>query len=294
MKIARCAWQDGTYLAVVEEAQQQVLLVGEPLDTTANPVLTAIEQGISAQLLGAAMRVSLSEVRFLSPLSALVRNVIAVGKNYHDHALEFDRSGFNATAQAAAAIPAYPQVFSKATTTLCGPTDAIRLDPGYTRSVDYEGEIGVVIGTRCRGVSKADAMDIVFGFVLLNDVTARDLQKNHAQWFLGKSLDTFCPLGPWITTRDEAPLASLRVQTWVNDELRQDAPLSQLIFDVPTLIETLSRGTTLLPGDIIATGTPVGVGIGFSPPRFLRHGDIVRIAGPGLGELRNPVEEVSA
>ena len=139
-------------------------------------------------------------------------------------------------------------------------------------------------------MSKAQALDKVFGFVALNDVTARDLQKNHAQWFLGKSLDGFCPLGPWITTQDDAPVESLRVQTWVNGELRQDAHISQLIFDVATLIETLSRAMTLQPGDIIATGTPVGVGIGFSPPRFLRHGDQVRVAVTGLGELNNRVE----
>ena len=133
-------------------------------------------------------------------------------------------------------------------------------------------------------------MSRVFGFVLVNDVTARDLQKNHAQWFLGKSLDTFCPLGPWIATPDEVPMESLRIATWVNGELRQQASIAQLIFDIPTLIETISRGTTLLPGDIIATGTPVGVGIGFTPPKFLRDGDVVRIASPGLGELSNRVE----
>jgi 2-keto-4-pentenoate hydratase/2-oxohepta-3-ene-1,7-dioic acid hydratase in catechol pathway len=212
-------------------------------------------------------------------------------KNYHEHATEFDKSGFNATS-GASAIPAFPQLFTKATGTLAGPTDAIRFDPKHTSSVDYEGEIGVVIGQRCRNVSKADALGKVFGFVALNDVTARDLQKNHAQWFLGKSLDGFCPLGPWIATQDDAPLDSLRLQTWVNGELRQDAHISQLIFDVATLIETLSAAMTLLPGDIIATGTPVGVGIGFSPPRFLRHGDQVRVAVTGLGELNNRVEAI--
>jgi 2-keto-4-pentenoate hydratase/2-oxohepta-3-ene-1,7-dioic acid hydratase in catechol pathway len=232
------------------------------------------------------------DVTFLAPLSALVRNLLAVGKNYHEHALEFDKSGFNATGGGAAAIPTHPQIFTKATTALSGPTDPIRFDPAQTESIDYEGEIGVVIGERCRGVSKADAMGKVFGFVLVNDVTARDLQKNHAQWFLGKSLDTFCPLGPWIATPDDVPMASLRVSTWVNGELRQDASISQLIFDIPTLIETISRGTTLLPGDVIATGTPVGVGIGFTPPKFLRDGDVVRVAAPGLGELTNRVEAV--
>lgn len=291
MKIGRATWAGKTRLALIDEQKQEVLFIEGKLASHPNPVLAVIEQGLTASQLAAAAtdRAPLGEVSFLSPLSALVRNVFAVGKNYHEHAMEFDKSGFNATS-GASAIPAFPQLFSKATTTLAGPTDPIRFDPNHTSSVDYEGEIGVVIGAHCRNVSKAQALDKVFGFVALNDVTARDLQKNHAQWFLGKSLDTFCPLGPWITTQDEAPVESLRLQTWVNGELRQDAQISQLIFDVATLIETLSRAMTLQPGDIIATGTPVGVGIGFSPPKFLRHGDQVRVAVTGLGELNNRVE----
>jgi 2-keto-4-pentenoate hydratase/2-oxohepta-3-ene-1,7-dioic acid hydratase in catechol pathway len=291
MKIGRATRDGKTRLALIDEQKQEVLFIEGKLASHPNPVLAVIEQGLTASQLAAAAteHAPLAEVSFLSPLSAFVRNVIAVGKNYHEHAMEFDKSGFNATS-GASAIPAFPQLFTKATTTLAGPTDAIRFDPKHTSSVDYEGEIGVVIGAHCRNVSKAQALDKVFGFVALNDVTARDLQKNHAQWFLGKSLDGFCPLGPWIATQDEAPVESLRVQTWVNGELRQDAHISQLIFDVATLIETLSRAMTLQPGDIIATGTPVGVGIGFSPPRFLRHGDQVRVAVTGLGELNNRVE----
>jgi len=291
MKIGRATWAGKTRLAMLDEQKQEVLFIEGDLASHPNPVLAVIEQGLTAsQLVKAGTdRAPLAEVSFLSPLSALVRNVFAVGKNYHEHAMEFDKSGFNATS-GASAIPAFPQLFTKATTTLAGPTDTIRFDPNHTSCVDYEGEIGVVIAAQCRNVPRAQALDKVFGFVALNDVTARDLQKNHAQWFLGKSLDTFCPLGPWIATQDEAPAESLRLRTWVNGELRQDAQLSQLIFDVATLIETLSRAMTLLPGDIIATGTPVGVGIGFSPPKFLRHGDEVRVAVTGLGELNNRVE----
>lgn len=293
MKIARVAKAGQVYLALVDEAKQEVALVGGALAAHPNPVLAIIEQGVSAAQLHAAVteRVPMAQVKFLAPLSAFLRNPFAVGKNYHEHALEFDKSGFNATTSGASAIPAYPQVFTKATLTLNGPTDPIRFSPKQTTSVDYEGEIGVVIGKPCRGVSKAEAMNFVWGFVALNDVTARDLQKNHAQWFLGKSLDGFCPLGPWMTSRDEAP-TDMRMQTWVNGEPRQNAHISQLIFDVPTLIETMSAGMTLLPGDIIATGTSVGVGVGFNPPKFLRHGDVVRVAISGLGELNNPVEEI--
>ncbi|MDP1654697.1 MAG: fumarylacetoacetate hydrolase family protein [Hydrogenophaga sp.] len=293
MKIARVEKAGQVYLALVDEGKQEVALVGGALASHPNPVLAVIEQGVSAAQLQAAVteRVPLAQVKFLAPLSAFLRNPFAVGKNYHEHAVEFDKSGFNATSGAASAIPQFPQIFTKATTTLSGPTDPIRFNPQHTSSVDYEGEIGVVIGSTCRNVKKADAMAHVWGFVALNDVTARDLQKNHAQWFLGKSLDGFCPLGPWMTSRDEAP-TDMRMQTWVNGELRQNAHISQLIFDVPTLIETMSAAMTLLPGDIIATGTSVGVGVGFNPPKFLRQGDVVRVAISGLGELNNPVEEI--
>lgn len=293
MKIARVEFDGKARFALVDEEKQTVALIGGALGAHPNPVLAVIEQGIKPVKLQAAVteHLPMAKVKFLAPLSAFLRNPFAVGKNYREHALEFDQSGFNATGGGASAIPAFPQIFTKATTTLSGPTDAIRFSPKHTTSVDYEGEIGVVIGEVCRNVSKQDAMKKVFGFVALNDVTARDLQKNHAQWFLGKSLDGFCPLGPWITTRDEAP-TDMRMQTWVNGEQRQDARISQLIFDVPTLIETLSAAMTLLPGDIIATGTSVGVGVGFTPPKFLRQGDLVRVAISGLGELNNPVEEI--
>ena len=293
MKIARVETAGQVYPALVDEAQQKVALLGGYLADHPNPVLQIIQHGITdAQLLEQVRgHAAMSEVKFLSPLSAFLRNPFAVGKNYHEHAVEFDKSGFNATSGAASAIPTHPQIFTKATTTLNGPTDPIRFNPKHTQSVDYEGEIGVVIGTTCRNVSKADAMKQVWGFVALNDVTARDLQKNHAQWFLGKSLDGFCPLGPWITTTDEAP-TDMHMQVWVNGEQRQKAHISQLIFDVPTLIETMTAAMTLLPGDIIATGTSVGVGVGFNPPKFLRHGDVVRVAISGLGELHNPVEEI--
>ena len=293
MKIARVQYAGIPRFALIDEAKQEAALLGGDIGAHPNPALAVIQQGLTVTQLQAAVteRVPMGQVKFLAPLSAFLRNPFAVGKNYHDHALEFDKSGFNATSGAASAIPAFPQIFTKATLTLNGPTDPIRFNPRHTRSVDYEGEIGVVIGTVCRHVSKADAMAHVYGFVAMNDVTARDLQKNHAQWFLGKSLDGFCPLGPWITTRDEAP-TDMTMQTWVNGELRQNAHISQLIFDVPTLIETMSAAMTLLPGDIIATGTSVGVGVGFNPPRFLRQGDVVRIAISGLGELNNTVEEL--
>ncbi|MFN4361694.1 MAG: fumarylacetoacetate hydrolase family protein [Hylemonella sp.] len=293
MKIARVQKDGQVHLALVDEAKQEVALVGGEIAKHPNPVQAVIEQGITPAQLQAAVtaRVPMAQVKFLAPFSAFLRNPFAVGKNYHDHAMEFDKSGFNATSGKESAIPAWPQIFTKATLTLNGPTDPIRYSPAHTQSVDYEGEIGVVIGKTARNVKKADAMNYVWGFVATNDVTARDLQKNHAQWFLGKSLDGFCPMGPWITTTDEAP-TDMRMQTWVNGEQRQNAHISQLIFDIPTLIEQMSAAMTLLPGDLILTGTSVGVGIGFTPPKFLKPGDQVRVAITGLGELNNPVEAI--
>jgi 2-keto-4-pentenoate hydratase/2-oxohepta-3-ene-1,7-dioic acid hydratase in catechol pathway len=293
MKIGRVSHQGQVRMVLVDEAARSVVFIGGNYVRDLNPVQTVVERRIGqAELLalqdGTA---SFDDVTFLSPISVPVRNIFAVGKNYTEHAAEFDKSGFNATS-GGAAIPAFPQLFTKATTSLAGPSDDICFDPAHTTSVDYEGEIGVVIGTECRNVDPAAAMDKVFGFIALNDVTARDLQKNHAQWFLGKSLDTFCPVGPWITTTAEATAQPMQVQTWVNGELRQSAHLTDLIFDVPTLISTLSKAMTLLPGDIIATGTPVGVGIGFTPPKFLQNGDVVRVAVTTLGELSNRVRSV--
>jgi 2-keto-4-pentenoate hydratase/2-oxohepta-3-ene-1,7-dioic acid hydratase in catechol pathway len=158
-----------------------------------------------------------------------------------------------------------------------------------TSALDYEAELGVIIGKGGRNISRADALDHVWGYTVLNDVTARDLQRDHQQWFLGKSLDSFCPMGPWAVTADEVIWDALDISCTVNGEVRQSNKTSNLIFDVPALIEILSAGITLQPGDILATGTPDGVGIGFTPPRFLATGDEVVVTISGLGSLRNTV-----
>jgi 2-keto-4-pentenoate hydratase/2-oxohepta-3-ene-1,7-dioic acid hydratase in catechol pathway len=156
-------------------------------------------------------------------------------------------------------------------------------------SLDYEVELTVIIGKGGRGIRKSDAMRHVWGYTIINDVTARDWQRRHKQWFLGKSFDTFCPMGPIAVTADEVDVGNLEVKCWVNGELRQNANTRDLIFDVPTIIETISAGITLYPGDIIATGTPEGVGIGFDPPKFLKSGDVVAMEITGLGRLENAV-----
>ena len=241
------------------------------------------------QALGRAPRLRLADVRLMAPIPRPAKNIFCVGKNYHEHAKEFHDSGFDASA-GAGAIPDLPIIFSKAYTTVIGPGDPIPGSSDTTQSVDYEGELTVVIGKRARGVKKADAYDYVFGYTIINDVTSRTLQHAHKQWFLGKNLDGFCPMGPCLVTADEVPDATqLRLETRVNGEVRQDAAVSDLIFDIPTLIETISATMTLEPGDLIATGTPVGVGIGFKPPKYLKAGDTVSVTVEPIGTLTNPV-----
>ncbi|PCE22255.1 hydrolase [Paraburkholderia acidicola] len=227
----------------------------------------------------------------LAPIDQPRRNIFCVGKNYHEHAAEFQNSGFDHSAKNGEHAPEAPVVFTKPASTVIGPGAVIPRHANVTNQLDYEAELGVVIGKGGRGIRKADAMDHVFGYTVINDFTARDLQKLHRQWFIGKSLDGFCPMGPYLVTADEVDGQNIDIKCWVNDELRQNSNTSQLIFDIPTLIETLSAGIELQPGDIIATGTPAGVGIGFTPPRFLQPGDVIRIEIENVGVLVNRVGE---
>jgi 2-keto-4-pentenoate hydratase/2-oxohepta-3-ene-1,7-dioic acid hydratase in catechol pathway len=231
----------------------------------------------------------LAGTRTLAPIPLPRRNVMCVGKNYHEHAKEFAQSGFDTSAASGEVAPQFPVVFTKAPSCVVGPDDEVLAFADLTGQLDYEAELGVVIGKGGRGISKEDALSHVFGFTIINDVTARDLQQKHRQWFIGKSMDTFCPMGPWIVTADEVDSGNLAVRCWINGELRQDANTSDLIFDIPTIIATLSAGMTLQPGDVIATGTPAGVGIGFKPPKFLKSGDVMKISIDKLGELVNKI-----
>jgi 2-keto-4-pentenoate hydratase/2-oxohepta-3-ene-1,7-dioic acid hydratase in catechol pathway len=233
--------------------------------------------------------VPLGSVDLLAPIPVPRRNVFCVGKNYREHVVEFGRSGYDSPARSED-LPDRPILFSKATTAVTGPGSPIDPHTDVTAELDYEGELAVIIGPGGRGITRERAYEHVWGYTIINDVTARDLQRDHKQWLLGKSLDTHCPMGPYAVTADEVPdPAALRVETTVNGELRQSALVKDLIFDIPELIATISAGVTLLPGDLIATGTPAGVGIGFDPPRFLTTGDIVEVTITGLGTLSNRV-----
>jgi 2-keto-4-pentenoate hydratase/2-oxohepta-3-ene-1,7-dioic acid hydratase in catechol pathway len=260
-------------------------------------LVTVIEDwpAVRSELILSESTATLDELELLPPVQTS-RNVICVGRNYRDHAAEFARSGFDASDHggnvANGSAPAYPVVFTKAATSVIAAGVPIETHEGVTGAVDYEGELAVIIGRPGRGIAVADAWEHVWGYALFNDVTARDLQRDHKQWFLGKSLDTFGPLGPFAVTADAVDTDALRITTHVNGELRQDAALKDLIFDIPQLIATISAGMTLQPGDVIATGTPAGVGIGFEPPRYLRPGDVVSVSASGLGTLTNPVRAV--
>ena len=237
--------------------------------------------------------IPLSKVTLEAPIPTPRRNIFCVGKNYHDHAHEFARSGFD-TSSANGTVPSNPIIFSKVPESVVSCGHPIVIDRKVSPAVDYEAELAVIIGKAGRGIKARDAFDYVWGYTIINDVTARDLQARYSQWLIGKSQDTFCPMGPIAVTRDEIDISNTPITCHVNGELRQSSNTGLLIFDIPSIIETLSAGITLQPGDVIATGTPAGVGIGFDPPKYLKAGDVVRIEIGGIGILENQIVERSA
>ena len=290
MKIAAYLDQGRPCVGIVSSDLQSVLPVDLPPEAASRGALPLVELLAAGKPLPATgAPVALAAVQLTAPIPQPRRNIFCVGKNYHAHAREFAGSGFDSSAKAGGDIPAVPIYFSKVPESVVGPTDDIVVPRGVSDAIDYEAELAVIIGKGGKGIRKQDALDHVWGYTVVNDVTARDWQGRHSQWLLGKSFDTFCPMGPWLVSADECDATRTRVRCWVNGELRQDAQTTDLIFDIPTLIETLSAGITLYPGDIIATGTPFGVGIGFKPPRYLKAGDVVKVEIDGIGALENPV-----
>lgn len=290
MKIAVFEIEGQKGLGLVEDDAIQVLATGEDVPSALLRLYGSQpeERQSIAQEASAGRRLALSEVKLLPPVPDRRGAVLCVGKNYYAHAKEFFGSGFDSSAKEE--IPSEPVIFAKAGSSLAGQGDAINSALDTTGTVDYEGELAIIIGRTAHRVSKADAWDVIFGYTICNDVTSRELQKRHNQWLIGKSLDTFGPLGPFVVTADEmGDVTAQKLVTRVNGEVRQEAPISDLIFDIPTLIETLTRTMTLQPGDVIATGTPAGVGIGFNPPKYLKQGDVVDVEISGIGTLTNPV-----
>jgi 2-keto-4-pentenoate hydratase/2-oxohepta-3-ene-1,7-dioic acid hydratase in catechol pathway len=250
-------------------------------DTAAQQAWTLAQQAAAQYVASRAF----ADVAPLAPFPVPRRNILCLGKNYLEHAREIGKK-----MDVSGDAPARPIIFTKATTAVIAPGEPVPAYPELTRKLDYEAELALIIGRGGRDIAPEQAWDHVFGYTAINDISARDLQKDHMQWFRAKSLDGFAPMGPVVVHRSVMPAAAeIRVQCTVNGELRQDATFDQLIFDVPAMISVLSSGMTLLPGDIIATGTPAGVGMGFSPPRYLQSGDEVVVEITGVGALRSPV-----
>jgi 2-keto-4-pentenoate hydratase/2-oxohepta-3-ene-1,7-dioic acid hydratase in catechol pathway len=280
MRLATFTHERTTRIGVVDGEEIVDLAATAPeLPTEMVAFLEAGEPALKTAraAVGTGPRLALADVHLEAPI-ARPPKFLAVGLNYADHVRE---SGID--------TPQHPTIFNKQSTCIAGPTDPVHI-PRASHVVDYEGELGFVIGRRCRHVSREDAADVIAGYTIVDDVTVRDWQLRIPTWTMGKSFDTHGPIGPWIVTPDEiGDPHRLRLRTWVNEELRQDSNTKELIFDCFTLVEHFSTAFTLEPGDVIATGTPAGVGIAMKPPKLLVAGDVVRIEIEGIGRIENPV-----
>ena len=287
-------WLDGDRvldLALAADAS------GEPLDASTmvaiirggEPAMDIVRRLAARQTLGVATFPA-SEVKLLAPIPRPTKNVFCVGRNYLEHVKEGDRVR---GVQTAAELPAYATFFSKPPTTVVGPGADVRYPVQVTKVLDYEIELAVVIGKDGRDIAPERAFEHIFGYTILNDVSGRDLQRQHQQWDKGKSLDTSCPMGPWIVDKAEiGDPRSLELTFTLNGERRQNATVDMMIFDIPTIIAQLSAGMTLEAGDIIATGTPSGVGFAMTPPAVLKGGDEMVCEISRIGRLVNRVVEV--
>jgi 2-keto-4-pentenoate hydratase/2-oxohepta-3-ene-1,7-dioic acid hydratase in catechol pathway len=286
MKLATCQFNHQNYVGLVSPSEEEITFFQMTPDEHAAGVLSLIHHSKKSQKLPALslQSVPLNQVKLLAPFPRPLRNIFCVGRNYHAHAKELSESVFKDND---ADPNSWPIVFTKVPESVVGPFDNVLLPSQISQQIDYEAELAVVIGSGGKNISRAYAMSHVYGYTIVNDVTARDVQMRHQQWDLGKSFDTFCPMGPWVITADAFDGLNAQVKCWVNGELRQDGNASHMIFDIPTLIETCSRGITLYPGDIIATGTPAGVGMGLKPPAYLQNGDVVKVAIEGIGFIEN-------
>ncbi len=279
----------GTHLGVVRG--DQVII----LDHIAVDMLSLIDAGPDAleraaeAMQHAASTVALSSVRLLAPIPRPRQNIICLGMNYVAHAIESDRARGREPK-----LPEFPVFFTKIASSVCAPDDEIPLDPKVTAQLDYEVELAFVVGKTCKNIAREQAYDVIFGYTILNDISARDLQNRHQQFFKGKSLDKTCPIGPWIVTADEiSNPAGLGLRLRLNGDTRQSSNTSDLIFDIPAIMEFLTLGQTVEAGTIISTGTPSGVGMGRTPPEYMRPGDVVEAEIDEIGVLRNTIVSVA-
>jgi 2-keto-4-pentenoate hydratase/2-oxohepta-3-ene-1,7-dioic acid hydratase in catechol pathway len=275
MKLARVFLRDSVFLARIE-GDSAILLLEESSHPLADVLIEALAGDLD--LTSDGDKESLQDVRLLSPVFH-PRKLLGVGLNYADHAEEAQME-----------LPSAPIFFAMTTNAITGPEDPIRFETYASKQVDYEVELAVVIGSRASKVDERDALSHVFGYTVCNDVSARDVQFGDPQWMRGKSFDTFCPLGPVIVTADEVPdVQDIELFCRVNGETLQAGSTQKMIFGVSTLISFISQTMTLEPGDVIATGTPSGVGFARTPPIFLKTGDVVESEVRGIGVLRNTV-----
>lgn len=280
--------QNQTNFLLLQEAAERI---GDPSLSFPTTLLECIQEGenfiekanrLFQSADDASLFITEADFEWQAPIPRPAKNIFCVGKNYAEHAIELGSE---------ADIPEHVMLFSKVPTTVIGHNTAIPNHQGVTNQLDYEGELAVVIGKTGRAISKEDALDYVFGYTIINDVTARDMQAKHKQFLLGKSLDGSCPMGPVIVHKSEiADPNQLQIETKVNGEIRQKSSTENFIFPVEEIITVVSKGMTLEPGDIIATGTPAGVGKGFNPSKFLQSGDSVEITVEKIGTLVNSIE----
>jgi 2-keto-4-pentenoate hydratase/2-oxohepta-3-ene-1,7-dioic acid hydratase in catechol pathway len=289
VKIATYQWGGRRHVGVLSPDARELTPLALPEAVRPDGALALIRHLAAGDPMPAAAgpRIPLAAVTLEAPIPQPRRNLFCVGRNYRAHARELSASVFKDNDKKE---DLWPIVFTKVPESVIASGATVRLPHGISDQIDYEAEIAVIIGKGGANISAKRAMEHVFGYTIVNDVTARDVQMRHQQWDMGKSFDTFCPMGPWLVTADELDGRDTRIRCYVNGELRQDGHTKDMIFDIPTLIETCSRGITLYPGDIIATGTPAGVGMGMNPPTYLRSGDFMRIDIDGIGTLENPFQ----
>lgn len=288
MKLARIRHQGRPRAVVVEDGTYALL---PEAFTDLSAVVAGGEDALTevGRALRTAERVPADDSVLLAPLSRFNRDILCTGWNYLDHFYE----GVGLREGQEVELPKRPTFFTKGPDTVIGPRDPIAYDPEVSTKWDYEAELALVIGKAGRSVPESRAFDHVWGYMLANDVSLRDLQRAHGgQWLKGKSIDRTLPIGPWLVTADEVDVTAVRLRCEVNGEVLQDASTGQMAFPVPRLIAELSFGMTIRPGDVLLTGTPSGVGNARDPQRFLQEGDEVVVSGTGLGELRNVVSRV--
>lgn len=296
MKFARYIFKEKEFIGVIDEELSKITCIND-LDDMFSDIrdmnqLIDMKQSyegfvdtIKKKIKDAnTLWLDIDNVKFGAPIPHPKRNIICLGKNYMDHAKETKGlpGGTNED------IPKFPIYFSKIANPAIGDGDVIRSYNEITDKVDYEVELAIIIGKEGINIPREDAEDYIFGYTIVNDISARNIQRKHGQWFKGKCLDTHCPMGPYIVCKDEISFpVELDIQCTINGELRQNSNTRELIFDIPHIIEDLSKGMTLVPGDIIITGTPSGVGLGFKPFKFLKTGDVVECYIEKIGSLRN-------